>query len=86
MNPNEVPLFYPEYGVGEKFENSFRQISYSLNKVLECLKELHRKQIIIESRIDVMCKAIEQEEEALRGAPLTRAAVAALSIDSILKD
>lgn len=81
-----VQRYYPNYGMGSQYEQSFVQISNTLNAVIDCLEKLQQEQATVSGKIKMMCKAIEQEEEALRGAPLTRAAVVALSVDSIMKD
>lgn len=81
-----IARYYPLGGVGNQFEQALNHISIILNNVIDSVEKLQQEQLATAEKIKVMCRAIEQEEEALRGAPLTRAAVAALSVDSIMKD
>ena len=81
-----VPKWRPNYGIGNQLDPTFIQISRALNAIVDSVERLQRNQVSIAEKIKVMCRAIEQEEEALRGAPLTRAALVALSVDSIMKD
>jgi len=81
-----TPRYYPSHGMWSQLEQSLNQVSHTLNAIIDSVERLQRDQVSIAEKLKVMCKAIEQEEEALRGAPLTRAAVIALSVDSIMKD
>lgn len=83
---SELNKWYPNYRIGYQLDPTFIQISRALNAIVDSVERLQRNQVSIAEKIKVMCRAIEQEEEALRGAPLTRAALVALSVDSIMKD
>lgn len=72
--------------MGSQYEQAFIQVGNTLNAIIDLIEKLQRDQVSLVEKIKVMCRAIELEEEALRGAPLTRAAVVALSVDSIMKD